>query len=278
MNVVPLSTVALASPAAGDMTEEHARLCAAVRAAGALSLTFFRGSYRSWEKRPGQPVSEADLAVDALLRERLCAGGGYGWLSEESVAEEDRLAADRVWVVDPIDGTRPFLRGLPEYAVCAALAVDGRPVLAAVYNPATEEFFDAVRGASARCNGRPLALADVPTIAGARLSASATALAHYLSPADHARVSFRKLGSIAYRLARVALGADDGAVSLNAKSDWDIAAAELIVTEAGGCVTTAAGAGLRYNGADPRHPSVIAAGPALHAALIRLLAAPPLSS
>ncbi len=255
--------------AAGALATEHALLCAAVREGGALSLQYFRRSPEAWEKRPGDPVSEADLAVNELLYNQLATSHpDDGWLSEESVDNEARLAAERVWIVDPIDGTRPFLRGRPEYTVCAGLVIGGRPELAAVFNPATDEFFDAVRGHGARCNGIPIEVSACDDLQDAHISSTRSSLEKHLPDLDLSDVHISKLGSIAYRLALVACGRHDATVSLHGKSDWDIAAAELLVTEAGGRVTSPDGNGFRYNGERPRHAGVIAAGPALHAHLM----------
>jgi len=249
-------------------------LLEAVRAAGALALSYFRTDLKQWEKTPGDPVSEADHAVNDLLEQRLRrARSGYGWLSEESADAPERLARNRVWMVDPIDGTRAFLRHRPEFTVAVALVEAGRPVLGAVFNPATDEFFEAEAGRGARLNGAPIRISAQAGLAGARLIAGKRLFERAGWPATPEGTSFASINSIAYRMALVAAGRYDACVSLSAKSDWDIAAGELIVAEAGGRTSTALGQALTYNQATPRHPSVIAAGPALHAELMRLLAA-----
>lgn len=252
-------------------SEDHALLLEAVRAAGPVAMGYFRGAVKSWEKNPGDPVSEADHAVDAFLNERLTsARPDYGWLSEETEDDPERLRRDRVWIVDPIDGTRAFLEKLPEFGISAALVEHGRPVLAAVYNPAKEQFFEAVRGAGARLNGQPIAVSDRPDFEGAHLLAGPRMFerAGWEKPPNS---TFKIINSIAYRMALVAAGEYDGCVSLNGKSDWDLAAAELVVNEAGGRVSTARGEAFVYNGKHPRHASVIAAGPAMHARLLSFL-------
>ena len=135
-------------------------LAAAVREAGALALKTFRSPVRQWTKGKSSPVCEADIAVDALLREQL--GGAfpaYGWLSEETEDDPQRLQADAVWIVDPIDGTRAYLDGREDWVVSVALAAAGRPRLAALYAPVTDEFFFAVAGEGATCNGVPIQVA-----------------------------------------------------------------------------------------------------------------------
>ena len=132
-------------------------LAAAVREAGALALKSFKVPVKSWIKSGNSPVSEADIAVDALLRERLDAAGlACGWLSEETEDDPARLTADQVWIVDPIDGTRAFLAGLPDWSISVALAEAGRPILAAIFAPVTDELYLATAGGGATCNDRPI--------------------------------------------------------------------------------------------------------------------------
>lgn len=249
---------------------DHELLAAAVREAGALALRYYEGPVKSWDKQPGDPVSEADLAVNELLRARL--GGarpGYGWLSEESDDDGSRRGSAPLWIADPIDGTRAFLRKHPEFSVSVALAVDGRPVAGVVFNPATDEFFDGEAGRGARLNGAPIRVSARVGITGATLIANRRAFRW--SP-DAGAAKFEFVNSMAYRMALVAAGRADATVSLSAKSDWDVAAADLIVREAGGLVSTTAGAPLTYNSDHVTHPSILAAGPQLHAEIIAGLA------
>lgn len=240
-----------------------------MRAAGALALDYFKGAVKSWDKAPGDPVSEADLAVDKLLRERLAAlDPEAGWLSEESIEGRNPVAASRLWVVDPIDGTRAFVEKRPEFAVSVALVEDGVPRAAVVYNPATEEFFEAEAGKGARLNGRAIRVSSRAEIAGARLL-SGTGSAKRLGWLNEAggpglAAEVGRINSIAYRMCLVASSRFDGVVSLGHKSDWDLAAADLIVREAGGLATDDRARPFRYNEPGLRHPAVLAAGPAMH--------------
>lgn len=240
----------------------------AVRAAGAVALAYFKGEVKSWDKAPGDPVSEADLAVDKLLRERLLAlEPKTGWLSEESVVGRDPLPERRLWVVDPIDGTRAFVEKRPEFAVSVALVEDGRPIAAAVFNPATEEYFEAHAGQGARLNDRPIRVSAKAEIAGARLlsgTGNAKRLGWLSEAGEPARVAeVGRINSIAYRMCLVASGRFDGVVSLGHKSDWDLAAADLIVAEAGGIATDDSAEPFRYNRPGLRHPAVYAANAAM---------------
>lgn len=266
--------MSLAHPRAAEpaLAADHALLVAAVREAGALAFSYFRTVVTQWEKRPGDPVSEADHAVDAFLRRELCGPRpSYGWLSEESEDEPSRLDREKVWIVDPIDGTRAFLKGRPEFTVAAALVVAGAPCSGVVYNPATEELFEAWRGGGSRLNGRAIRVAPPGDGLLKLLASRRTFEKHrWITELDHAE--FAAVNSIAYRLSLVACGRYHATVSLSAKSDWDLAAAHLIVTEAGGRVSDATGQPFVYNRAEPRHPSVLAAHPALHAKLLALTA------
>jgi myo-inositol-1(or 4)-monophosphatase len=239
-------------------------LVGAVREAGALALKSFRGSIKQWAKGQSSVVSEVDLAVDILLRERLTgspngSANGIGWLSEETEDDPARLKARAVWIVDPIDGTRSYLAGREDWAVSAALAVDGRPVLAALFAPATAEFFLSVAGEGATLNGAPIAAGSGADLAGAKASGPKRFLT-WLAELDPRVVPMPRIGSLALRLARVAHGALDVAFAGSNSHDWDLAAADLLVHEAGGALTTLAGQVLTYNRPEPVHGALIATG------------------
>tara|TARA_A100001037_G_scaffold293875_1_gene310988 strand:- start:5541 stop:6323 length:783 start_codon:yes stop_codon:yes gene_type:complete len=246
------------------LNDDHALLLQSVREAGDIARKFFDEGAKSWDKNPGDPVTEADLAVNEHLRRKLCGDRPeYGWLSEETEDDLSRLDRRRVWIVDPIDGTRAFMAGRPEFTICAGLVEDGRPILGAVFNPITQEFFDAVKGRGARCNGEALKTPDGVSLGTARLLASQRALERRQGVGQLPQAQFRFINSIAYRMALVALDRFDATISLAKKSDWDIAAAELIVTEAGGCAAAPDGSAFTYNRPNAQHAGVIAAGPTL---------------
>lgn len=245
----------------------------AVRDAGAIARHFYKGSYRKWDKGKGQPVTECDLAVDKFLADRLLgARREYGWLSEETEDDPDRLDAARTFVVDPIDGTVAFLKGRPHFTICAAVVTEGRPITAAIYNPITGECFTATRGQGAQLNGNPIRVSHRAELEGARMLGPKAMFEHHAwtsapnIPWPPMQIETRN--SIAYRMALVASGQFDATISLSAKHDWDLAAGDLIVQEAGGCVTTHTGATMHYNGPEPLQPSLIAAGPALHGEIL----------
>jgi myo-inositol-1(or 4)-monophosphatase len=245
-------------------------LADAVREAGELALRTFRVHVKSWTKGKASPVSEADLAVDALLRERLLAILDAGWLSEETEDDPARLDHTHVWVVDPIDGTRAYLAGLPDWAISAALVSGGRPVLAALYAPVSDELFLCAAGGSATRNGAPIRASGGDHLAGARFSGPKRRLDTLAAVEPHI-VTAPRLPSLALRLARVATGAVDGTLVGPDSHDWDLAAADLLVHQAGGALTTLTGQSLIYNRRDPVHGALVAAGRARHHVLLHLI-------
>jgi myo-inositol-1(or 4)-monophosphatase len=245
-------------------------LAVAVREAGALALKTFRGELKSWTKGGTSPVSEADLAVDALLRERLLAIHDVGWLSEETDDDPARLGETDVWVVDPIDGTRAYLAGLPDWAISAALVSGGRPIVAALYAPVTDELFVSIAGRGATVNGTPIETSVGDQLAGATFSGAKRRL-DSLAAVEPRIETVPRVPSLALRLARVATGALDGTFAAPNSHDWDLAAADLLVHEAGGSLTTLTGQSVIYNRPHPVHEALVAAGQARHAVLLDLI-------
>ena len=251
---------------------DRERLAAAVRDAGAIAMKFFRGEFKRWTKGTGDsPVTEADIAVNDLLRARLPEPGD-GWLSEESENDPSRLGARRVWVVDPIDGTRAFIAGREDWSVSAALVEAGRPVVAVVFAPAADELFLAVAGAGATRNDAPIRVSSGAGLDGARI-AGPKRLLDWIAGRHPGLVAMPRVHSLALRLVRVAQAELDGAIAGGRASDWDLAAADLLVHEAGGVMTTLDGKTLSYNRPEPIHGVLVAAGRDRHAALIDLMRA-----
>lgn len=213
-----------------------------------------------WDKGGNHPVTDADIAVnDYLLKTLMDARPGYGWLSEETKDDHSRHACPRTFVVDPIDGTRAFIDRKPNFAICVAIIEKGHPIAAALYNPLRDEMFTASLGSGAFLNGK-------------RIAPSKRAVIKDCSMIGYPR-KFRRSGwpdmdvtiinSMAYRIARVACGKADATVSFTPKSDWDLAAAELIATEAGALITDIRGEGLQYDKDTTSTFGVICAGPTL---------------
>jgi myo-inositol-1(or 4)-monophosphatase len=247
------------------------RLATAVREAGALALGKFGSPVRNWIKGKNSPVCEADVEVDLLLRERLTRDTpDYGWLSEESADDSARLAARRVWIVDPIDGTRGFIAGLPDWAISAALVEDGRPVAAALFAPVSDELLVAVAGQGATRNGQAVSATAGDRLEGARVAGPDRRLDRLTAIAPGIE-QMSKVHSLALRLARVAIGSLDVALAGPNSHDWDLAAADLLVHEAGGALTSLDGRPPVYNRPNPVHAALFAAGRARHATLMALV-------
>jgi myo-inositol-1(or 4)-monophosphatase len=248
-----------------------ARVAEAVRNAGALALDASKKPLKTWVKGHDSPVSEVDIAVDALLKERLTAiMPDAAWLSEETEDDPARLAAHRLWIVDPIDGTRAFIAGRPDWTISVALVEGSRPIVAALYAPASEEFFLGVAGGGVTRNGLAIRASTGEGLAGVRVSGPKRFVDEVAAAAPDAMV-LPRVHSLALRLARVADATLDVAFAGGASHDWDLAAADLLVHEAGGLLTTLEGATLSYNGAIPTHGMLIAAGRARHRAVSTLL-------
>ena len=242
-----------------------------MREAGDLALTTFNASLKHWIKGKDSPVSEADIAVDNLLRERLLAiVPDAGWLSEETEDDPARMSRRRVWVVDPIDGTRAYIAGLVDWTISAALVEDGRPIVAALFAPAENEFFSAIVGEGAVCNGQRITATEGESLEGARLSGPRRTV-EQLTVAVPSIMALPRVHSLALRFARVAQGRLDAALSGGSSHDWDLAAADLLVHEAAGALTTLAGDRILYNRPEPVHGPLVAAGRLRHQTLRKAL-------
>lgn len=253
-----------ANDAAGDI----ALIEYAVREAGKIARSYYGGDYRRWSKSRGEPVTEADLAIDRYLRSVLePARPHYGWLSEETGRNAARADAKRVFVVDPIDGTTAFLKQRPHFAISVGIVENDRAIAGVVYNPVTEEFFCAARNGGARLNGAPIRASGCACIEGCRMLCQKTLLDRDSWPAM--QVDHRS--SIAYRMALVAAGIFDAAIVLSPKHDWDMAAGAAIVHEAGGFATSRNGDPLQFNGPSTIQRSLVCAGPRLHELLVERL-------
>jgi myo-inositol-1(or 4)-monophosphatase len=250
------------------LTRDAALLKDAVQEAGLLALSLFRTELKSWTKGASSPVSEADIAVNDLIESRLrSATPEYGWLSEESADDQQRLGKRLVWIVDPIDGTRGYLAGREDWCVSAALVEGAFPLLAAVFAPATDEFFFAVRGQGATLNDMA-----INTTGGTHLDfrriAGPKPLVERLKASSGDVTLHPRIGSLALRLCRVAQGSLDAAFAGGQSRDWDLAAANLIVQEANGKMTALSGDPILYNRREVTHGVLVAAGRDRHASIV----------
>lgn len=253
-----------------ETENDLALLIDAAKAAGDIATQHFGNRPKAWEKSDGQgPVTQADLEIDAMLKARLTAARPeYGWLSEESTDDLERLERARVFVVDPIDGTRAFIDGQKGFAHVICVVEHGKPVAAVVHLPLLGHTYSAASGQGAYLGARPLQVSKRSAISGAQILVARPQLAarHWPGGVPECDRHFRP--SLAWRLALVAEGAFDAMLTLRPTWHWDVAAGSLLVCEAGGVVSDGTGARLCFNLPEPRADGIIAAGPALHAALL----------
>ena len=258
---------------AGDNRKDLEVAIAAAKQAGQLAMSYFGKQYEIREKSPNNPVSEADIAVDNLIQNDLRNRyPHYGWLSEESEDDGSRFSNRRSWFVDPIDGTRAFIKGLPNFSVSIALIEDNLPILGVIFNPATEEIFFANKGHGAFKNDNKIEVSKQSEIAGTELLGDPYQFQSNKWPSEWQQMNVTRKNSIAYRMALVAAGEFDGAIASMPKNDWDIAAGTIIVQEAGGISSDTAGFSFNFNQRIPSQNSMICAGAILHRQFVKGLA------
>jgi myo-inositol-1(or 4)-monophosphatase len=248
---------------------DRSRLEAIVREAGRIAMASWPGDGhvpKVWDKTPGDPVSEIDLAVDAFLKRELSGLlPSAGWLSEETIDAPDRLEGGLIWLVDPIDGTRDYVRGRRGWAVSVALVSSGRPLLGMLSAPAQDQFWHGEAGQGSWRNGVRLRASQRQQLSGARVPARN-------APKDSNLVFVDQPNSIALRMAMVAADEADLVATMRWGYEWDIGAAALIAREAGATVTDVFGGPLNYNKRVPRDFGVLVTAPAIHRAAVELLA------
>ncbi|MEP7011993.1 MAG: 3'(2'),5'-bisphosphate nucleotidase CysQ [Acidobacteriota bacterium] len=247
----------------GGYGEELARIEAALAKARELLARFTPGAVDAQKKSGGDPVTEADTAVDALLKEML-PQNGEGWLSEETLDDPARLSARRVWVVDPLDGTKEFVQGLPEWSVSVGLVEDGRPVAGGILNPATDQLILGALGHGVKLNGQPVGLSPRTELAGAVVLASRSEVGRGQWEAFRdSGLEIRPIGSVAYKLGLVAAGLADATWTLVPKHEWDVAAGVALILAAGGVIVGGSPEEERFNRPHPLLTRLLAASPAL---------------
>ena len=247
-------------------------LIEAARASGEIALRYWKQSPKVWEKPGEGPVTEADIAVNNMLLERLrTARPSYGWLSEETPDTDERLDCEHLFLIDPIDGTSAFIAEDSSFSHSLAIARNGVVTAAVVYLPAKDRLYAATLDGPATCNGQPIQCSDRAGITGATLLTPKANLAPELWQGPVPEVTRHFRASVAYRLCLVADGGFDGMISLRQAWEWDIAAGALIADRAGASVTNRLGAPLHFNAELPRSNGVLVAAPGLHRELLMRL-------
>lgn len=251
--------------------EWHVAIEAARRAGEKIRARYAR-NFTVRYKRKHDPVTEADLeANEAIQRAIRAAFPDDGWLSEETRDSPERLGRSRVWIVDPLDGSREFVEGIPEFVVCVALAVDGSPVLGVAYNPIREELFCGARGRGMFLNGASVGVTATASLEAARFLASRSEERRGEWDEFKHELQVALTGSVAYKLALIAAGKADATFSLTPKNEWDICAGAALIEAGGGKITDRFGQPLRFNQPETRLPGIIATNGHLHDAVIALL-------
>ena len=252
-------------------SETLQRIQEALEAARIVFSGFTSGAIQAQYKAGDDPVTAADHAVDAVLRKTLLRDG-EGWLSEETVDDSSRLEKSRVWVVDPLDGTREFVAGIPEFCVSIAMVENGVPIAGGICNPATSETFIGSLETGVTYNGEPAQPSQRAQLKGSLVLASRSEVKRGEWDAfNGTSLSVKAMGSVAYKLALVAAGLADVTFTLTPKNEWDVAAGAALVMAAGGHVQTLENAPLRCNRKDPLLSGLIACGPNLRDELVSLL-------
>jgi len=248
------------------------RIATALDAARAVLARFTPGAVEHRVKEGDDPVTEADLAVNEALLKRL-PQPGEGWLSEETRDDPERLGCRRVWVVDPLDGTREFVAGVPEWCVSVALVEDGRPVAGGICNPVTDQTVIGSIESGVTLNGTPCRVRKLTSLDGIEILASRSEVRRgEWSRFDSAPFGVRGVGSVAYKLGLVAAGLADATWTLVPKHEWDVAAGVALVRAAGGSVWTPEGEEPRFNRESPKLTGLLAAPSGLEAPIRSFLA------
>lgn len=245
---------------------------AAAREAGAIIRRYSERTIEAREKGPEDPVTAADLEANQCIRRHIRkAFREDGWLSEETADSRDRLGRTRVWVVDPLDGTKEFLQRVPEFCVCIALVEAGRPVVAVTYNPAADRLYVAARGEGTTVNSVPGRVTGTTRLQDAVILASRSEDKRGEWEVIKPRVRVKPTGSVAFKLAQISAGEGDATFTLTPKNEWDICAGTLLVEEAGGRVTGLDGQPILFNQPSPLRHGLIASNALLHEQLMALI-------
>ncbi len=246
----------------------------AARAAGQVLVRHYGGAHDVTEKSADNPVTAADLEANELLKSTILgAFPDDGWLSEETADSDERLGRKRVWIVDPLDGTKEFISEIPEFVVCVSLVEDGAPRIAVEYNPVRDELFTARKGHGAFLNGAPIHVTKQVDLRQAHVLASRSEEARGEWEPYREKMHVELTGSVAYKFALVAAGRHDATFTLTPKNEWDVCAGSLLVAEAGGTVTDPDGRAIRFNNPSTLLPGLVASNQLLHRAILNTIRA-----
>src|SRR5579863_8260066 len=261
-----------AKPPPHDLTRELALAKKAARAAGEILRGYWkREGLKIGSKGHDNPVTQADLEADGAIKKLLRDPfPDYGWLSEETADNDDRLKCRRVWIVDPLDGTKEFITGIPEFAVAIALVENGTPVLGVTFNPIKREMYWGARGAGCYLNTRRVRVTRTRTLKSATVLASRSETKRGEWQVFDGMWKVSPTGSVAYKLAMVAAGRADATFTRSPKSEWDVCSGAALVAAAGGTVTDINGNPVRFNQKNPLLPGFIADNTTLHRELLKI--------
>lgn len=239
-------------------SSEHLQIRDSIIKAGKIALKWFKNDPENWEKEDGSLISKVDIEINNLLGRILRKSNpNFGWLSEESEDDKSRLEKEITFVVDPLDGTKAFLEGKKEFSISIALVKNGEPISGIVYSPSTKEIFESEKNKGSWKNKKRIHTSKFNELSGCKMVAFKPMFSHPSWKNPWPKMSVENRNSVAYRMALVASGEFDAMMALNSKNDWDIAAGDLLITEAGGYVSQHSAKKLRYNNASTKKPSVI---------------------
>ena len=253
-------------------SKEHILIKETIIEAGKIALNWHKNNPKSWKKEDGTSVSEADLEINKFIYQNLLKKiKNIGWLSEENKDDLTRLDYKKIFLVDPIDGTKSFLEGKSDFCISIALISYGRPVSGIVFNPATKELFEAEKNKGAWVNSKRIYTSSTFNLTNSKMCAFKPMFSHPAWKKPWPTMKISNKNSIAYRMSLVAKGDYDSMMALNNKNDWDLAAGDLLINEAGGIVTDHKGKDLIYNQKNTIKKSVIGCCEGLHHKIIGMV-------
>lgn len=240
--------------------------------AGEAIMKVYATTFKVDHKSPEQPITEADRQANQIILETLL--GAYasdGWLSEETLDNHERLKKERVWIVDPLDGTKEFITRVPEFAVSIGLAVNGEAVVGVIYNPSTKQMFSGYKGGGAFLNNKQIAVSNSQELSNAKILASRSEIKRGEWKDFDGKFNIIPSGGMAHKMAMVVCGIADGSFSLSPKNEWDFCAGTLLIKEAGGTVSRRNGDNFLFNKANPKTEDIVYGNKTIHRHLLGML-------